>query len=107
MCEDCLISFETKLKIQGKFNQYAVEKMKNNALSFFKQADQDVEQIKSELGQGITFVNEQGDVEKWGTEGKTNLLERIDDEYGKFKESVLKSIEKSANPTEKEPSSAS
>jgi hypothetical protein len=93
MCEDCLISFETKLKIQGKFNQYAVEKMKNNALSFFKQADEDVEQIKSELGQGISFVNEQGDVEKWGTEGKTNLLERIDSEYNKFKESVLSQIE--------------
>lgn len=93
MCEDCLISFETKLKIQGKFNQYAVEKMKNNALSFFKQADQDVEQIKNELGQEITFVNEQGDVEKWGTDGKTNLLERIDNEYNKFKESVLYQIE--------------
>lgn len=105
MCEDCLISFETKLKIQGKFNQYAVEKMKNNALSFFKQADEDVKQIKEELGSSITFVNEQGDVEKWGTEGKTNLLERIDGEYSKFKESVLNQIEKSANPQGKEMSS--
>lgn len=89
MCEECVISIETKLKIQGKFDQYALDKMKKNADSFFVQADQDVEHIKEELSKDLSFVNEQGDVENWKTEGRTNLLDRIDSEYSKFKEKVL------------------
>ena len=41
MCEDCVISMETRLKIKGEFNEYAINKMKQNADSFFRQADQE------------------------------------------------------------------
>lgn len=101
MCEDCLISFETKLKIQGKFNEYALNRMKANAESFFKQADGDVEEIKKELGSTVSFIDENGEVEKWDVEGKSNLLNRIDTDYQKFKDTVLSKF----NPEEKDPNS--
>lgn len=93
MCHDCLVSFETKLKIQGKFNQYAMEKMKANAESFFKQADKEVEIIKESMKE-VSFVNsEHGDVEKWEGLDSEKLIEKIDSDYATFKEKTLEKFE--------------
>lgn len=93
MCEDCLVSMETKLKIQGKFNQYALDKMKSNAQSFFEQADKEVEIIKESL-KNVSFVNSvEGDVEKWTTDNQEALIGRIDEDYNKFKEKTLEKFE--------------
>lgn len=89
MCEDCLISLETKLKIRGEFNEYALNKMKANADAFFKDADKEVEVIKREL-KNLGFVdNEFGDVEKWTFDDVDAYLQKIDNSYQEFKEKTL------------------
>lgn len=90
MCEDCLISMETKLKIQGKFNEYALDKMKANAESFFKQADKEVELLKEAM-KDLSFVNnEHGDLETWKDDGALqNYLEKIDENYIDFKNKTM------------------
>lgn len=90
MCHECVIDYETKLKINGKFNDYAREKMRQNALGWFKQADVEVEVIKKNIEDGISYVaGADGIVERWETENKEALLNRIDEDYNRFKEQIL------------------
>jgi len=97
MCHDCLVGFETKLKIQGKFNEYALDKMKANAEAFFKQADKEVEVIKESFKE-VAFVNsEHGDVEKWEGLDSEKLIEKVDTDYKKFKEKTMEKF--NANQT--------
>lgn len=88
MCEDCTISYETKLKLTGKFNEYAVEKMRNNALAFFKDADKEVEEIKNQI-ENISYITSDGEVEKWTSDNYQKFKDRIDEQYLKFKEDIL------------------
>lgn len=94
MCHDCLVQFETKLKINGKFDQYALNKMKANAESFFIQADKEVEILKLALND-LNFVNsERGDIENWEFEGKEEYKQKIDQHYKEFKEKTLEKFNK-------------
>lgn len=94
MCEDCLISMETSLKIQGKFDQYALDKMKANAEDFFKQADVEVKIITDQL-QNISYVNsERGDVETWTTDNQEALVNNVNESYKQFKEKTLEKFGK-------------
>ena len=73
MCEDCVFTMETRLKIEGKFNEYALNKLQNNADSYFKEADKELEILKKSL-ETIGFVdNEHGDVENWTVENLEEL----------------------------------
>lgn len=96
MCEDCVFSMETKLKIEGKFNEYAINKMKSNAESFFKDADKEVEVIKNEL-LNITFAGDANDPnnpnERWSLQNPEAFIENIDNQYKNFKESVFNKLE--------------
>lgn len=97
MCEDCTMSYETKLKMQGKFNDYALGKMKANAASYFKEADKEVEVMKEEL-KNIHFAGDSttlDPVERWNFENVDEMAEKIDEEYNKFKEVVMERF----NPT--------
>ena len=91
MCEDCTISHETKLKINGGFKEYALEKMRANAESFFREADKEVEEIKKGF-EKIEFVLEEGEVEKWSMNNKEEILERIGKDYDEFKKEVLEAF---------------
>jgi hypothetical protein len=93
MCMDCVIEEETKMKIRGTFNEYAINKIEENAKSFFKEADVEVNAIKQGLRDGVGYVNSDGSIEKW--EASTDVEDitgRIDSEYTKLKEQVLSGI---------------
>ena len=45
-CFDCVVKLETRLRAEGKFEEYEREKMYNNAESFFTSADKEVEVLK-------------------------------------------------------------
>lgn len=93
MCEDCVISMETDLKIKGSFDQYAKEKMRQNAESFFKQYDVEVENLKKELTKPITFVeNADGGVEKWESSNPRALTEQIDAQYNDYKTKIMEKL---------------
>jgi hypothetical protein len=94
MCSDCVIEHETALKIRGQFHDYALDKMRRNAQAFFAQADQEVIEIKKAFQNDVSFVDENGEVEKWEVDGKEKLLERIDSEYDRFKTQVMNKFEK-------------
>lgn len=95
MCEDCLISFETNLKIKGQFNEYALEKMKNNAKSFFEQADKEFEVLKREV-ENINFAGDENDIdpiEKWSFQDPEAYKRFLDEKYNEFKTKTLEKFE--------------
>lgn len=96
MCEECLISYETSLKIKGEFNEYALSKMKANADAFFKQADAEVEVLKRELS-NINFAGDETDnnnvVEKWAFQDADSYKQMIEDQYSNFKRKTLEYFE--------------
>jgi len=62
-CFDCVIEYETKLRQEGKFEEYQC-----NILNANKDAvlDETLEAIDAWANVKDTFVNEAGDVENWG-----------------------------------------
>jgi hypothetical protein len=88
MCEECVLSMETRLKIQGKYKDYEREKMRANAEAFFRDADQEVEVLKEALS-NLDFVNSDGRAEHWEFQNPEAMRETIEKSYNDFKKGVL------------------
>jgi len=96
MCEDCLITMETRLKIQGKFPEYALKKMEANAKAFFEQADKEVEVLKREVS-NIHFAGDENDInpiEKWTFQDEESYKKFIDEKYNEFKTKTMEKFNK-------------
>jgi hypothetical protein len=93
MCLDCVVSLEHTLRITGKWHEYEREKMKQNGLAWLAEAQKDKDMIAEVLSKA-EFVNEFGDVEKWDTgKSKEELLEKIENEFQKFREDFIQKLE--------------
>jgi hypothetical protein len=68
-CFSCIIEFESKLRFEGKYNDYVKNIVSNNILSHIDEAKQFIEEFVQ--SNAVEYVTEQGDVETWGG-GKIN-----------------------------------
>ena len=60
---------EHELKKQGKFENYAREKMRANALDWLRKAEQDVDMLREAYTRASKLViNGQGDTESWAAQ---------------------------------------
>jgi ElaB/YqjD/DUF883 family membrane-anchored ribosome-binding protein len=92
-CHECVLTLETQLKIKGEFNEYALEKIKNNAKVFLKQTDDEVEQLKREISQPINFIEgADGRTETWTNENPQYLIDQIDNQYSEFKNKIAEKL---------------
>lgn len=91
MCLDCLSVYETRLRMQGRpvFDAYALQKMRDNALAFFKDADQEVEDLARQLLQAPIYVNADGREEVWTAENLQQMVDRLKADYQQFKQKIL------------------
>ena len=74
MCLGCVVEMETKLKAEGKYEDYEkniLNSNKNASLEDFEKA------LDSWLEEKDTFVSEQGDIENWSGGDKTKAYEQI------------------------------
>lgn len=62
-CLDCQKKFETRLKIEGKWEQYIIDKHNKEIDHLIKEYNDFIDDRINESNKG--FVTEQGDVEKW------------------------------------------
>lgn len=62
MCFDCVIEFETKLRQEGKYEEYEKQIANNNKNSFLDEALQALENFENHKE---TYVSEGGDIESW------------------------------------------
>ena len=82
MCLDCVIKMEAKIKLEGKWDDYAKNIMnsnKNASLEEFEQA------IESWLQDKDTYVSEQGDIENWSGGDKTKIYQEIKEKIEELK----------------------
>lgn len=91
-CFECQLKFERDLKNQDKFEEYAENYMKRKIISFLKEAEVEKDYIKEGIG-GLEFVNVDGFSEKWDITNKKAFMEKIDSDFEKMKENLLKGKE--------------
>lgn len=94
MCYDCTIEFEHNLKKDGKFNQYAFDKMKNNALEWIKQVEKEVEVLKETYTKASkVVVNGDGVTDELAAPfTPKEFEEKIENSFNEFKENLLNKI---------------
>ena len=93
MCFDCVIDMEHKIRLEGKWDDYEKQKMKENALAWLEEAERDKNLIAEELSK-LEFANSFGDSEKWDTGvTKEQILQKIEEEFEKFREDFIKKLE--------------
>ncbi len=87
MCYDCVIKFETKLKAQGKYQEYERNMIQKGVNSYIKE----LEDLMLELALSNneeSFVTEAGDIEKWsgGNIDKGKIIEELAEYINTLKE---------------------
>jgi len=103
MCYDCTIEFEHELKNNGEFETYALEKVRNNALSWLDQAEQEVEILKKAYTE-VSKVVINGDGLTENVEAKMTPEEfesTIEENFKLFKADFLKKLDKQLNEDNK------
>jgi len=89
-CADCQFRMETKMKLEGTYEEYEKSQMLANAEAFFRTADVEVESVSNQLAGELHYANVGGDVEKWSADA--GLAEKLKKEYYEYKEIVLKQL---------------
>jgi len=96
-CFDCQIKVENKLRIDGKYEEWAKEKIKKNKISFIKDSIQKIEEFKNQSAP--EFFNQVGvnypelEKEKWDIDMK-KVHKEADQALKKYTE-VLEKLEES------------
>lgn len=101
MCFDCVIEMEHELRTDGKYDEYATNKMKENAKSWLRNAEQDVEMLKKAYTESSKLViNGDGETETWSARmTPEEFEEKIQQNFDKFKQNLLDKIEGKNNDT--------
>ncbi len=76
MCFNCVIEFETKLKYEGKFEDYILNIKKQGIIYHIKEMENILLELLLEQP-GESFVTEAGDIELW--KGKLNNQQYVED----------------------------
>ena len=85
-CLDCVIKFETQLKIDGKYQEYEDKIIKANANFALDEFVNGFESFLDSVDSDSGFITEQGDIEDW----HAKALDKH-----KIREQVMKDVEES------------
>jgi hypothetical protein len=93
MCFDCVIEMEHKIRLEGRWDEYERQKVRENALAWLKEAERDKNLIAEELSK-VEFANSFGDSEKWNTgTTKEQILQKIEEEFEKFRQDFISKLD--------------
>jgi hypothetical protein len=85
-CLNCVIDMESKLKLEGKYEQYEkniLNMNKNASLEEFEQA------LDSWLEEKDTFITEQGDIESWQGGDKNHIYKQLKEKIQEFRKTDI------------------
>jgi hypothetical protein len=86
ICFSCVVSMETKLKMEGKYEEYSRNMVTKNIVTHIEEASQFIEEFARNTVKE-TYVTEQGDVEEWeGGVDKQKLVEKWKEGLQEMKE---------------------
>ena len=74
MCLGCVVEMETKLKAEGKYQDYEKNIINSNRIASLEDFEK---ALDAWLEEKDTFVSEQGDIENWSGGDKTKAYEEI------------------------------
>jgi len=78
LCENCLITYETKLRILGIYDEYERYKMISNELGFLKEAQEKLKDVvkffSQDSGDVQMICNSEGFIERWKDVNKDQIL---------------------------------
>jgi len=79
LCSNCLIDYETKLRIVGVYDDYELYKLSANEIAFLKDTMDKIEEtikfFSEESGDVIAICNSDGFIERWKNTNKDKILE--------------------------------
>jgi len=86
MCFNCVVVMESRLKMEGKYEEYKKNMITKNIITHIEEAEQFIEEfVRSNVKE--TYVTEQGDVEEWeGGIDKDKMVEKWKEELKEMKE---------------------
>jgi hypothetical protein len=87
MCYSCVIEFETKLKIQGKYEEYERNIIQKGVETYIKELEDFMLELSINDSEE-SFVTEAGDIEKWsgGHIDKENIIKELGEYITSLKE---------------------
>lgn len=90
-CYDCIIKFESHLRIEGKFEDYEKKKVFENQKGFALDAQAKMEESLKYLEEHetISYVNEDGTVEKWEVENRDQMIKNVKKDLKKVKKALI------------------
>ena len=100
-CFDCQIRFETKLRAEGKYEEWEEKKVLNNQLSYIKDQIQSVEDWLDETENSPTVFNQVGikeveiEQEKWSN--NREAIDKMSDEALKELNKIKEDVEEKLN----------
>jgi hypothetical protein len=86
VCLNCVVDMESKLKLEGKYDEYEkniLNMNKNASLEEFEQA------LDSWLDEKDTFVTEQGDIESWQGGDKNHIYKQLKEKIQEFRKTDI------------------
>jgi len=90
-CMKCHIQFEHELRLNGTYDAYAKNRVKQNALAWLRDAEKEVVILKNSLKN--EYVNEDGTIETWSSEvSPEDMKIQIDTQFLEFKKEFLKRL---------------
>lgn len=86
-CQDCVIEYESKLKREGKYEEYVKTYINSNVITHIEEAQQFIEEFANMQKQDI--VNEEGDIESiQGNVDNSKIIENWRKELEEIKEKI-------------------
>jgi hypothetical protein len=87
-CFDCVIEFETKLRLEGKYEEYASNLMSGNIRSYVDDLEQMFEEFMNE-NNSENIVTENGEIEVWeGNIDRQKLTKEFKEYLEKLKAAI-------------------
>lgn len=90
-CFNCLIDYETELRIKGEYEEYAKKKINENAKSWLKEFKESLQDYKKQYSEEIkSYVTQDGEIEEWGGgESKDKISDLLDKLYENVEKQVF------------------
>jgi len=90
MCFDCVITMETKLKREGKFEEYERNMTRKGIETYIKELEEALLELSLFTTEDESIVTESGDIEHWvgGNIDKQKILQDLQEHIQKLKDIV-------------------
>jgi len=90
MCFDCVVDMEHELRLDGKYEEYERAKMRQNAMAWLKDSEQEVEDLKIAVVKAPEIVNVDGTISKWEIQyDPEKLVASIDEQFKNLKMQIF------------------